>query len=382
MRSSLLDIGDFRSSSWLVTSSGSTIYWGSQRAACGIGSAQTALGTMGLNDMNARIQDAVTGRFLSPDPTISNPGFTQSYNRYSYVYNNPLSYSDPSGFAPEPDKHCDLDCAGGTGSGGGGGSGNDGGSGGEGSDNGSGVNADPTVQAPDPNWTHSVCVTDGPNSYCKGGNDLGLLPFGNGVLGGRNNSGGSVDLDHGDVDKRGRGKPQGDLPQVTVSTNRPVSGPPVIPISPYLAPYPAGTLHSWANTLDNPYFHFRSQSRMCRWLGSLGDNTALSFDLAGAVGAGGALHVSLSAEGINGFIGAGFGGGGEVGFTVGPAWEVTTSGFGIRTYVVAGGGALLGAAGTIQAGSNGAMVSGGVGLVNGFLVETGYGYDLGYSFCD
>jgi RHS repeat-associated protein len=66
---------------------------------------QTALGSMGLNDMNGRIQDAVTGRFLSPDPTIPDPAFTQSYNRYSYVNNNPLSFTDPSGFdedQPQP----------------------------------------------------------------------------------------------------------------------------------------------------------------------------------------------------------------------------------------------------------------------------------------
>jgi len=55
---------------------------------------------MGLNDMNGRIQDAVTGRFLSPDPTIPDPGFTQSYNRYSYVNNSPLTLADPSGFDP------------------------------------------------------------------------------------------------------------------------------------------------------------------------------------------------------------------------------------------------------------------------------------------
>jgi hypothetical protein len=40
----------------------------------------------------------VIGRFLSPDPTIPDPAFTQSYNRYSYVNNNPLSFTDPSGF--------------------------------------------------------------------------------------------------------------------------------------------------------------------------------------------------------------------------------------------------------------------------------------------
>ncbi len=57
------------------------------------------LGAMGLIHMNGRVQDAITGRFLSPDPNIPNPGFTQSYNRYAYVNNNPLSFTDPSGFA-------------------------------------------------------------------------------------------------------------------------------------------------------------------------------------------------------------------------------------------------------------------------------------------
>src|SRR6185437_246123 len=50
----------------------------------------TALGNMGLNDMNGRVQDAVTGRFLSADPYVSDATLTQSYNRYSYVMNNPL----------------------------------------------------------------------------------------------------------------------------------------------------------------------------------------------------------------------------------------------------------------------------------------------------
>jgi RHS repeat-associated protein len=59
---------------------------------------QTVLGSMGLNHMNGRVQDAVTGRFLSPDPVGTSPYNTQSYNRYNYVGNNPLSYTDPSGF--------------------------------------------------------------------------------------------------------------------------------------------------------------------------------------------------------------------------------------------------------------------------------------------
>ena len=59
---------------------------------------QTVLGSMGLNHMNGRVQDAVTGRFLSPDPTSLSTGSTQTWNRYSYVANNPLTYTDPTGF--------------------------------------------------------------------------------------------------------------------------------------------------------------------------------------------------------------------------------------------------------------------------------------------
>jgi hypothetical protein len=60
-----------------------------------------------------------------------------------------------------------------------------------------------------------------------------------------------------------------------------------------------------------------------------------------------------------------------------------TSDFGIRTYAVAGGGnGIIGAAGTIQAGSNGVLVSGGGGVVGGILVETGYGYSFGITHCD
>jgi len=58
----------------------------------------TALGRMGLNDMNGRLQDAVTGRFLSADPVFDTQQGTQAFNRYAYVGNNPLTFSDPSGF--------------------------------------------------------------------------------------------------------------------------------------------------------------------------------------------------------------------------------------------------------------------------------------------
>jgi len=47
--------------------------------------------------MNARLYDPTIGRFLSADTYIQAAYDTQSYNRYSYVRNNPLKYVDPSG---------------------------------------------------------------------------------------------------------------------------------------------------------------------------------------------------------------------------------------------------------------------------------------------
>jgi len=51
----------------------------------------------GLINMNARLYDPALGRFLSPDPYVQAPGFSQSFNRYSYCVNNPLKYTDPDG---------------------------------------------------------------------------------------------------------------------------------------------------------------------------------------------------------------------------------------------------------------------------------------------
>ncbi|WP_404424970.1 RHS repeat domain-containing protein [Nibricoccus sp. IMCC34717] len=48
--------------------------------------------------MNGRIYDPMLGRMLSADVVVQFPGSLQSYNRYSYVQNNPLKYTDPSGF--------------------------------------------------------------------------------------------------------------------------------------------------------------------------------------------------------------------------------------------------------------------------------------------
>ena len=56
------------------------------------------LSGLDLIHMNGRIYDPVIGRMISPDPLIQEPNNLQSFNRYSYVMNRPLSLSDPSGF--------------------------------------------------------------------------------------------------------------------------------------------------------------------------------------------------------------------------------------------------------------------------------------------
>ncbi len=53
---------------------------------------------VGLVHMNGRIYDPLLGRFMSADPFIQDPFDTQSLNRYSYVKNNPLAFTDPSGY--------------------------------------------------------------------------------------------------------------------------------------------------------------------------------------------------------------------------------------------------------------------------------------------
>ncbi|MFS8071395.1 MAG: RHS repeat-associated core domain-containing protein, partial [Byssovorax sp.] len=70
---------------------------------------------LGLVNMKGRVYDPKVGRFLTTDPIVSHPGFGQSWNPYSYVLNNPLAFTDPSGFSdtapewliPSP---CGSDC--------------------------------------------------------------------------------------------------------------------------------------------------------------------------------------------------------------------------------------------------------------------------------
>jgi len=51
----------------------------------------------GIINMNGRAYDPMLSMMMSPDNYIQAPDFSQNFNRYSYCFNNPLTYSDPSG---------------------------------------------------------------------------------------------------------------------------------------------------------------------------------------------------------------------------------------------------------------------------------------------
>ncbi|MEW6403834.1 MAG: LamG-like jellyroll fold domain-containing protein, partial [Chloroflexota bacterium] len=63
---------------------------------------QRDLGDMRLMDYKARFYSSSLMRFIQPDtiiPSFDNP---QSWNRYAYVYGNPLRFNDPTGHCADP----------------------------------------------------------------------------------------------------------------------------------------------------------------------------------------------------------------------------------------------------------------------------------------
>lgn len=69
------------------------------------------LNQLELIHMNGRVFDYALGRFFSVDPIIQFPLNSQSLNPYSYILNNPLSGTDPTGYAadcPERMQVCAL----------------------------------------------------------------------------------------------------------------------------------------------------------------------------------------------------------------------------------------------------------------------------------
>ncbi len=66
----------------------------------------------GLNFYNARYQDPVLGRFISPDSIVADPANPGLFNRFAYVSNNPLKYTDPTGHAQCEDDPNAVGCGG------------------------------------------------------------------------------------------------------------------------------------------------------------------------------------------------------------------------------------------------------------------------------
>jgi hypothetical protein len=54
-----------------------------------------------LSDSFGIANDAQLGRFVQPDPIVPDPGDPQSLNRYTYAKNNPVRFTDPSGYFSE-----------------------------------------------------------------------------------------------------------------------------------------------------------------------------------------------------------------------------------------------------------------------------------------
>jgi RHS repeat-associated protein len=63
---------------------------------------------VGIVHMNGRVYDPLVARVASVDPIVSDPDDSQSFNRYSYVRNSPLSLVDPSGYQPTNDSGPDY----------------------------------------------------------------------------------------------------------------------------------------------------------------------------------------------------------------------------------------------------------------------------------
>ncbi len=78
-----------------------TFRYTGQRQESGLG------GANGLYDYGARWLDPHVGRWLQADSIVPEPGNPQALNRYSYSFNNPVKYTDPTGHKP-----CELVCPG------------------------------------------------------------------------------------------------------------------------------------------------------------------------------------------------------------------------------------------------------------------------------
>jgi RHS repeat-associated protein len=64
---------------------------------------------LGLYYYVARWYDPAIGRFIQADTIIPDPASAKAYDRFAYVMNNPLRYTDPTGHYCSPTGHCTTD---------------------------------------------------------------------------------------------------------------------------------------------------------------------------------------------------------------------------------------------------------------------------------
>jgi RHS repeat-associated protein len=100
-RTSYQPFGAHRSGNWVASTPTAAEWQQIQRTTPRGYTGHEHLNNLGVIHMNGRVYDPVLGRFLSPDPIVQAPHDTQGFNRYAYVRNNPLRYTDPSGFCIE-----------------------------------------------------------------------------------------------------------------------------------------------------------------------------------------------------------------------------------------------------------------------------------------
>jgi len=86
--------GKRRDAAWNDIPSGSLVGQTTERAFTG----HLQLDSLDIINMGGRIYDPVLGRMLNPDPFVQNLANLQAFNRYTYVINNPLSLTDPTGY--------------------------------------------------------------------------------------------------------------------------------------------------------------------------------------------------------------------------------------------------------------------------------------------
>jgi len=81
--------------------------WGEVRTAAGNSptnytyTGQYSDSYINLLDYGSRRYDPELGRFIQPDSIVPDPSNSQAYDRYAYTFNNPVRYTDPSGYCSE-----------------------------------------------------------------------------------------------------------------------------------------------------------------------------------------------------------------------------------------------------------------------------------------